>query len=108
MIATGDYNDVPDSATYRIWLDAGFADAHALAECSDDAAESYTNHGWRGYPFARDDDTPQRIDWIMLRDGASTTTSVLSCEIVRDGGPKVWPSDHFPVVVELDVGASPK
>ena len=95
-IATGDFNDVPGSVVYRTWGAAGFVDAHAAAGCSDEAAESYTNHGWRGWPFAREDDSPQRIDWIMVR-GAE----VRSCEIVRDGGPEVWPSDHFPVVAEI-------
>ncbi len=106
IIATGDYNDVPDSATYRIWIDAGFADAHVAAGGSDDPLESYTNHGWRGYPFARTDDTPQCIDWIMLRGGAGTSIGVRSCAIVREGAPPVWPSDHFPVVVELTFAMS--
>lgn len=97
IIATGDYNDIPGSPTYGIWEDAGFFDAHVAARCAEDPRESYTNHGWRGYPFARDDDTPQRIDWIMLR-GCVTAAS---CEIIRDGGPIVWPSDHFPVVADL-------
>jgi endonuclease/exonuclease/phosphatase family metal-dependent hydrolase len=102
VIATGDYNDVPGSATYRAWLDAGFSDAHVEAGCDDDPCESYTNHGWLGYPFSRDDDTPQRIDWIMLRGGVRA----VSCEIVRDGGPIVWPSDHFPVVADVNVGSA--
>ncbi len=97
IIATGDYNDVPGSKTYQTWLDAGFTDAYTAAGCSGDPRESYTNHGWRGYPFARDDDTPQRIDWIMLRGHVTAR----SCKIVRDGGPVVWPSDHFPVLAEL-------
>jgi endonuclease/exonuclease/phosphatase family metal-dependent hydrolase len=96
MIATGDFNDVPGSVVYRTWGAAEFVDAHVAAGCSDEPAESYTNHGWRGWPFAREDDTPQRIDWIMVR-GAE----VRSCAIVRDGGPVLWPSDHFPVVAEI-------
>jgi|CXWL01.1.fsa_nt_gi endonuclease/exonuclease/phosphatase family metal-dependent hydrolase len=101
IIATGDYNDVPGSPTYRSWIEAGFVDAHVAAGCGDDPYESYTNHGWQGYPFARSDDTPQRIDWIMLRDSAATAITVRSCEIIRDGVPPVWPSDHFPVLAEL-------
>ena len=109
VIATGDYNDVPGSETYRTWTTAGFRDAHVEAgasdgaEGSDEAMESYTNHGWAGYPFSREDDTPQRIDWIMVRDGAGARVAVRSCEIVRDGGPVVWPSDHFPVVAGLEL-----
>ena len=100
VIATGDFNDVPGSVAYRTWGAAGFVDAHVAAGCSEEPLESYTNHGWQGYPFRREDDTPQRIDWIMVR-GAQ----VRSCEIVRDGGPFVWPSDHFPVVAEVTLTA---
>ena len=75
----------------------------SLPATSADPYESYTNHGWRGYPFDRADDTPQRIDWIMLRDGASTLRAA-SCEIVRDAAPPVYPSDHYPVVVDVVVG----
>ncbi len=100
QIVTGDFNDVPGSRTYRAWTEAGYADAHVAAGCSGDPHESYTNHGWRGYPFGRDDDAPQRIDWIMVRG-----VNVRACAIVRDGAPPVWPSDHFPVVAEVSVGA---
>ena len=103
VIATGDYNDGPGSETYRTWAEAGFRDAHVQAGCADNPAESFTNHGWVGYPFARDDDAPQRIDWIMLRDGVSATIDVRSCAIIREAGPVVWPSDHFPVVAELEI-----
>ena len=79
---------------------AGIIAAGYAAGCSADSYESYTNHGWRGYPFARTDDTPHRIDWIMVRDGAETSVEVRSCEIVREGASPVWPSDHFPVVIQ--------
>jgi endonuclease/exonuclease/phosphatase family metal-dependent hydrolase len=105
QIVTGDFNDVPGSRTYRLWTEAEFRDAHVEAGCSSDPAESYTNHGWRGYPFARGDDTPQRIDWIMVRDGAGVRAQVRSCEIIHDGGPVVWPSDHFPVVAAVELTA---
>ena len=101
-IVTGDFNATPDSATYQLFAAAGFTDAHVAAGNSADPLESYTNHGWRGYPFDRSDDTPQRIDWILTRD-AVTTLSVTSCEIVRDAAPPVYPSDHYPVVAEIEV-----
>lgn len=103
-IVTADFNTTPGSPAYRLYAEAGFVDAFVAAGHSDDDPyESYTNHGWRGYPWARDDDTPQRIDWILVRDGASASVAARSCEIVRDAAPPVYPSDHFPVVAELEV-----
>ena len=104
-IVTGDFNDDPGSPAYRVFVDAGFIDAHVAAGNSDDPLESFTNHGWRGYPFHRPDDRPRRIDWILARDGAATRLKVQTCEIVRDAVPPVYPSDHFPVVADIEVSA---
>jgi endonuclease/exonuclease/phosphatase family metal-dependent hydrolase len=102
-IVTGDFNCTPGSATYRLFADAGFADADVEAGASTDPLESYTNHGWRGYPFDRPDDTPQRIDRILTRAGASQVHAE-SCEIIRDAAPPVYPSDHYPVLAEIALG----
>ncbi len=102
-IITGDFNDDPGSPAYRVFTEAGFADAHVAANNSDDPLESYTNHGWRGYPFDRPDDRPRRIDWIVTRDGASSSATTRTCTIVRDAAPPVYPSDHFPVVAEIEI-----
>jgi endonuclease/exonuclease/phosphatase family metal-dependent hydrolase len=106
QVVTGDFNDVPGSRTYRLWTETGYADAHVAAGCTADPYESYTNHGWRGYPFARNDDTPQRIDWILVRGTPASGAEVRSCAIVRDGAPPIWPSDHFPVIAEVVIGAA--
>jgi endonuclease/exonuclease/phosphatase family metal-dependent hydrolase len=100
-IVTGDFNDDPGSPAYQTFVDAGFADAYVAAGYSDEPLDSYTNHGWRGYPFDRPDDRPRRIDWIMTRGGASTNASTTSCEIARDAAPPVYPSDHYPVVADV-------
>lgn len=99
-ILTGDFNTTPASETYALFAAAGYEDAHVAAGNSADPYESYTNHGWRGYPFDRADDTPQRIDWILTRGAVLHTTS---CEIVRDAAPPVYPSDHYPVLAEIEV-----
>jgi endonuclease/exonuclease/phosphatase family metal-dependent hydrolase len=102
IVMTGDFNDVPDSTTYEIWRDAGFRDAHREVGCDEAPGESYTNHAWMGYPFARaDGDVPKRIDWILARDGARTRARVEACSIIRDAAPPLFPSDHFPVAAEV-------
>lgn len=103
-IVTGDFNDDPGSPAYEVFAEAGFVDAHVAAGESDEAIESFTNHGWRGYPFDRPDDRPRRIDWILARDGAAVRAAVTSCGIVRDASPPVYASDHFPVVANVEIG----
>jgi exonuclease III len=43
-----------------------------------------------------------RIDWILFADSADTLRA-LSCEIIHDAQPPVYPSDHYPVVAEFEV-----
>ena len=103
-IVTGDFNAPPRSPTYELYTDAGFADTFiAAGNSDDDPRESYTNHAWRGYPWNRPDDTPQRIDWILLRDGTAVSISAKACRIVRDAEPPMYPSDHYPVVAEVEI-----
>lgn len=105
-IITGDFNAASGSAVHQLWLNSGFRDAHVDAGNDDDASVAYTNHGWDGASFTRTDDTPRRIDWILLRDGGETSVRVRSCEIVRDAAPPVYPSDHYPVLAELELSAA--
>jgi endonuclease/exonuclease/phosphatase family metal-dependent hydrolase len=99
-IVTADFNDRPGSATHRAWLDAGFADAHIAAGHGDDPERDFTYHGWRGTSFRREGTAPVRIDWVLLRPGA-TAARVESCEILRDAAPPVYPSDHYPVLAQI-------
>jgi endonuclease/exonuclease/phosphatase family metal-dependent hydrolase len=104
-VVTGDFNAPVGSATYRLFADAGFVDAHAACGNDDEPSRSFTYHGFEGEEFRGSDAAPRRIDWILLRDGASTSVRGRSCEIVRDAAPPVYPSDHYPVVAEIDLSA---
>jgi endonuclease/exonuclease/phosphatase family metal-dependent hydrolase len=99
-IVTADFNTVPGSATYQLFMEAGFTDAHVAAGNSDAPEKSFTYHGFEGSAFRGSNNPPSRIDWVLVRGAA-----VRSCEIVRDGEQPVWPSDHFPVVAEVIVGS---
>jgi endonuclease/exonuclease/phosphatase family metal-dependent hydrolase len=102
-VVTGDFNAPVGSPTYRLFGDAGLLDAHVACGCDDAPSQSFTYHGFEGDAFRGSDDAPRRIDWILLRDGASTKVTARSCEIVRDAEPPVYPSDHYPVLVEVEV-----
>ena len=100
-IVTGDFNAPVDSPAYGIFREAGFRDAF-LEAGNTDGAGSFTYHGWQGDAFRGSDDPPRRIDWILLRDGG-TRLRATRCEIVRAAQPPVYPSDHFPVVADVEV-----
>jgi endonuclease/exonuclease/phosphatase family metal-dependent hydrolase len=102
-VVTGDFNAPVASPTYRLFADAGFVDAHVACGNDDEPPRSFTYHGFEGEAFRGSDALPRRIDWILLRDGASTRVRARSCEIVRDAAPPAYPSDHYPVVAEIDV-----
>lgn len=104
-VVTGDFNAPIGSATYRLFADAGFVDAHLACGNDDEPSKSFTYHGFQGEAFRGSDAAPRRIDWVLLRDGASTRVGARSCEIVRDAAPPVYPSDHYPVVAEIDLSA---
>jgi hypothetical protein len=79
VIVTGDFNTEAGSPAYRIFAEAGFIDAHAACGNDDDPSRAFTYHGWQGEAFRGSDSPPRRIDWALLRDGASV--------IVRDAAP---------------------
>jgi endonuclease/exonuclease/phosphatase family metal-dependent hydrolase len=102
-IVTGDFNTEAGSPAYRLFADAGFADAHLACGNNDDPPRAFTYHGFDGEAFLGSDSPPRRIDWVLLRDGAATRLRAASCEIVRDAQPPVYPSDHYPVVAQIAV-----
>jgi len=96
QIVTADFNAGPDTETYRVFRDIGFEDAFLIAGGSDDDPMAYTYHGFKG-------ERPGhcgRIDWILLR-GKETQPRALSCSILRDQAPPLYPSDHYPVIADI-------
>jgi endonuclease/exonuclease/phosphatase family metal-dependent hydrolase len=117
VIFTGDFNCNPWAPGYRVhvettFMDAcyhllrayGFADAF-LDAGGEDSAASFTFHGFEGARYwAANHHMAGRIDWILTLDGVSSVQTK-ECLIVRDAEPPVYPSDHYPVVADLDLGA---
>lgn len=104
-LVTGDFNCTPGTRPYRIFMEEGFADTF-LAAGGEDDGDAYTFHAFKGAHFTpADTDKPTgRIDWILVRDDAGIV-EVRSHEILRDGdeGAEKYPSDHYPVLAELDL-----
>ncbi|MCW8133081.1 MAG: endonuclease/exonuclease/phosphatase family protein [Planctomycetota bacterium] len=99
VLVTGDFNCNPGSDAYNLFVEKGFADTFAAAGLLD-APGVFTFHAFTGRGNGKD----TRIDWIMTRDSASKF-STKSFEIVLDAKPPLFPSDHFPVVANLELGS---
>ena len=104
-VVTGDFNCKPGTRPYHVFTEGGFVDTF-LAAGNEDAEVVYTFHAFKGERFTpADTDKPiGRIDWILIRDDAERIT-VRSHEILRDGDEEAgrYPSDHFPVLAELEL-----
>ena len=97
IIITGDFNCLPDSDAYRQFRDYGFADTYVDAGHTD-SDEVFTAHEFKG----EDHQDPLRIDWILALGGAQRVVTT-SSDIVRDHDGPVYPSDHYPVIADLQI-----
>lgn len=89
VIMTGDYNFEKDTEYHDIVTDAGFRDAQDVAESTMDG---YTYHGVEGT------EPPEHIDYVFVSEQIS---SVLTYKLVKDTFDGQYPSDHYPIYVDL-------
>ena len=91
IILIGDFNDTPDSIIYKtLQLNTKLKDTWREMKYKEDA-ESYTFHGFTGIPKRG------RLDWIFVDPSIRTVKS----EIIKMHSNDIFPSDHFPYVVDL-------
>jgi len=92
-------NAQPDNM-HQDFLSGNYQDCF-LAAGNADSLKSYTFHGYQGAKYM-----PQqfhmalRIDWILFHDSLKQVM-VHACQIVRDGAPPRFPSDHYPLLAEV-------
>lgn len=115
VVLTGDFTCNPWSPSYRIYVETtftdvsyhllrafGFADTF-LAVGGEDSVASFTFHGFEGARYwAARHHMAGRIDWILTLDGARPVQA-LNYLMARDQEPPVFPSDHYPVVADIDL-----
>lgn len=97
LLVTGDFNCTPASAPYELFVAGGFRDTF-LEAGQTDGDGAFTFHAFTG----EKQEGRERIDWILLRDGEQEWETK-SCNIIRDAEPPVYPSDHFPVLSEVEI-----
>jgi endonuclease/exonuclease/phosphatase family metal-dependent hydrolase len=101
VILTGDFNCNPWTEPYRLFIEAGFVDTYRAAGHAD-SVDSSTFHGLQGQEyFALEwgDELFWRVDWILTGNSSTTRLQTVSCTIVRDAAPPVYPSDHYPCLL---------
>jgi len=104
VIATGDFNWNPGGEAHTLFLEAGYVDTFLAAGHADGAVSTF--HGFEGqaYDARRYSDganTYWRIDWVLVRPGAPGARVAL-CRVITDSEPPCYPSDHDPVMAEID------
>ena len=91
VIVTGDFNVTPDSAPCLAIKAAGFTD------CRDAAAETDTGATYHGY-LPEGDPEQAPIDYVFVRGDVR----VRRFKVIRKEIDGLYPSDHHPVVAELE------
>jgi endonuclease/exonuclease/phosphatase family metal-dependent hydrolase len=94
-VVTGDFNCEPGSAAHSALLAAGLADAHTAVHGATGPLSTF--HGFKGPAFVpQQHDARDRIDWVLFRG-----LRPASCAVISDAEPPLYPSDHYPVLVEF-------
>jgi endonuclease/exonuclease/phosphatase family metal-dependent hydrolase len=104
VVVTGDFNCNPWSEPYQMFHDNGFMDTYREAGNAD-SAESSSLHAYKGKEYFALDYGSElfwRVDWILTLDGDHKVSTIASL-IVRDASPPTYPSDHYPIVSEIQI-----
>jgi endonuclease/exonuclease/phosphatase family metal-dependent hydrolase len=91
-IVTGDFNAPAGGEVYRAMLSAGLVDTRSPSAHSGPEG---TFHGFSGKPGET------RIDWILTTPGWKVRKNLT----ITDNADGRYPSDHFPVIVEMEYPA---
>lgn len=84
----------PAGTVHRIFMEAGYKDTF-YESGNTDHVDTNTFHNFQGTAFPP---VAARIDWILT----SPEINTLGYEIIRDGEPPLFPSDHYPVMANLE------
>ena len=90
--ATGDFNIVEQSAPYQVLTAEGLTDAKF-------AAKSTMSHGTiHDYKPGEHMNDASPIDYLFFADGKFTVDSY---EVLVNGSPGAYTSDHYPILVKM-------
>ena len=93
---TGDFNVTPDSAPYRAVIAGGFRDARLVAPVTDNGPTFHSEV----FVTEETEENAAIIDYCFVKGDVD----VKSYRVIRETYPgALYPSDHYPVLVELDL-----
>jgi endonuclease/exonuclease/phosphatase family metal-dependent hydrolase len=94
ILLLGDFNDLPGSEVHQTLRKpfGPFNDSWQMMGKAEDQ-HSYTQHGFTGVP------SKGRIDWILV----TSEFRILEVSVVRDHKAGRYPSDHFPLLADLQL-----
>jgi len=95
-LVMADFNAMPGSAAYKTFEQAGYVDSYKASPYDGDMN---TFHYFKGDDF---EGQGVRIDWILGYD-EQARFSFTDCRIITDAEPPIYPGDHYPVLVEMDI-----
>jgi len=87
----------PGGTVHQVYIDSDFRDTYDEAG-HHNQLNMNTFHAFMGEEFPP---CGLRIDWVLIRDGAGQQIETESFNILRDGEPPIFPSDHYPVMAEV-------
>jgi endonuclease/exonuclease/phosphatase family metal-dependent hydrolase len=96
QIVMADFNALPGSAAYQVFSADGYSDT---CNAAPEWGETSTFHGFQGAAFPH---SGFRIDWILTKTGARQITTKHHL-VVTDAEPPLYPSDHYPVLADLEI-----
>lgn len=99
QLIMADFNTLPGSDAYQVFLDAGYVDTYTAA---GNIHAVNTFHGFQGSAFPA---TGYRIDWILAKNGVRSWATH-RCDVMTDEASPLYPSDHYPVLTDLELTRS--
>ncbi len=101
QVVMGDFNAAPHEPTYARMAAAGFRSAHAEANGTEPPV---TWPSGLDAPAKDTDGDPECLDYIWLRGAARALAARVGVDRPAVGDPTLYPSDHFGIVAEVEVG----
>lgn len=99
IVLMGDFNCNPESSAYLLFKEYGFIDLYRVGSVEGDY--QHTFHAFRGDQYNKSEHHGiNRVDWILLFD-PNKVLACKSCFIVYNNEEPLYPSNHYPVVVDL-------
>lgn len=93
-VLTGDFNFPEGCDLYKQMVSGNFVDSKHVA---DDTMEHYTYNAF--YPLLNDEDDPEIIDFVNV----TKDIKVKKYRVLTDRPDGRFPSDHFPVIAEIEI-----